>query len=86
LLGIILGVVEARRISQPLVILAQRLRRAVATHSAAPVAIADDGEVGGVAAAAQELLDSAYGPGRTAGGVPLSQAFAQSSFPPPDEQ
>jgi hypothetical protein len=60
-LGMLLGYFEARRISQPLQILTQRLRRNIASRSASPVAIADDSEVGGLAAACQELVDAAFG-------------------------
>jgi hypothetical protein len=61
MLAMLLGYFEARRISQPLTILTQRLRRNISTQSATPVAIADDGEIGSVAAACQELLDRAFG-------------------------
>lgn len=60
-LGLLAGFMEARRISQPLGILSQRLRRSLASKSAMPVAIAEDGEIGAVAAACQDLVDTAFG-------------------------
>lgn len=62
LLGLTFGFIAARRLSLPLSILNQRLRKALAQRSTTPLAIADDGEVGALAATCQELLDRAFAP------------------------
>jgi methyl-accepting chemotaxis protein len=58
--GLLLGYLEARRISQPLLILTQRLRRSLSSKTSTPVSIAQDGEIGALASACQELLDQAF--------------------------
>jgi len=58
LLAFILAWFEARRISQPLMILGQQIKQAALTKRTSSVAIADEGEIGVLAKSVQELIDA----------------------------
>ena len=53
---------EARRIAQPLQILGQQVKQATLTKRTSSVSIADDGEIGALATAVQDLIDATTKP------------------------
>jgi hypothetical protein len=57
MLGFGVSWLEARRLSQPLAILTQQVRQAAISQTATSLLIADDSEIGALAAAVQELVD-----------------------------
>jgi hypothetical protein len=59
-LALAMGWLEARRISHPLLILQQQLRLAQTRQSRTPVLISDEGEIGALAKAVQELVDNLH--------------------------
>jgi hypothetical protein len=79
LVGLLLGFFEARRISQTVLILTQRVRRSIAARAVTPVAMSDDTEIGGLAAACQELVDAAYG--KKEADLPAAAPLAEEDEP-----
>jgi hypothetical protein len=78
---------EARRIAQPLAILTQQVRQAAISQSATSLVIADDSEIGALAAAMQDLVDrislqdATSNPPATPSKTGLFSAFSDSSDP-----
>lgn len=60
LVGFLATWLEARRITQPLAILTQQVRQAAISRSPVSLSIADDSEIGALAAAIQELVDISF--------------------------
>ena len=64
--------IEARRINQPLAILTQQVRQAAISKTTTSLVIADDSEIGALAAAVQELVDQLTGQGDATAANPPS--------------
>lgn len=60
-LAFLLAMLEARRITGPLSILTQQILQVARTERISTVTIADEGEIGALASAVQELIDFAVG-------------------------
>ena len=69
LLAFALAWLEARRVTQPLSILTQQVRQAASTRRTSAVTLSDEGEIGALAVAVQELIDATTTPANSNSGA-----------------
>lgn len=79
LLAFALAWLEARRLTQPLSILTQAVRQAASTRRTSAVTLSDEGEIGALAVAVQELIDATTTPANGNSGASRPDSADDSS-------